>query len=252
MDDFYTIEEWRTLQFAPLWVMKAVGSTAGRAGKIQDSILDEELGIIRKRARSAFQQLTLSGEKREFPYDGLELERLLVEEGWSLLETVVSSTSLRSAEDGQGDQKVREWFSEKGRDPHMGLKQLSDLLDEKAPDEHAREFREFLIRLGQRISDATGGGLFGLGKKVRKKERAALDLLEKALRGVMKYTVFWTDAENEAQADQFDVEARSVKEAFLLADRELRDMSKLYSPSDIKLILGGNTVYKPKAFLPDA
>jgi hypothetical protein len=167
---FFSDQEWRTLQFAPLWVTTAWAGTDGKIGDKQQEILNNEVKKKVDKIFFAFIDITQKFQKRgrEFPKGGLELEKVLIEEGWSLLDAVMASAPLKSTKDWA--QEVQTMFFLDRRTPLEGLKDVAGLLNRKSSAEHGTEFIEFLLELNQKIGATYKAGFLGLGGKKKKNE----------------------------------------------------------------------------------
>lgn len=66
-------------------------------------------------------------------------------------------------------------------DLHEILSQSATTLDEMLEPALAQEMKQRLLRLGEEVAKASGGGLFGLGNKVSQEERTALDAIAQAM-----------------------------------------------------------------------
>lgn len=62
------------------------------------------------------------------------------------------------------------------------LEQIGDVLEWKVSPEEAEEFRDFLLAVAQKIAQAAGEGILGLGKKVSAKEEQKLKAITVALK----------------------------------------------------------------------
>lgn len=67
------------------------------------------------------------------------------------------------------------------KSPLEGIVELNDVLDETLPAQDARALKVVFYNLGNIIAKASGGFL-GLGPKVSKEEKAALDFLVRAFK----------------------------------------------------------------------
>jgi tellurite resistance protein len=66
-------------------------------------------------------------------------------------------------------------------DPLAVLKRAAEVLDARLQEEDARGFKAALVMFGKRISDASRGGVMGLGDKSAEKENRALAAIQSAL-----------------------------------------------------------------------
>lgn len=66
-------------------------------------------------------------------------------------------------------------------DPLTTLKKAAEMLDARLPEEDARGFKAALVMFGKRISDASRGGVLGMGDKSADKESRALAAIQSAL-----------------------------------------------------------------------
>lgn len=180
---FFTAQEWHTLQFAPLWVTTAWAGPDGKIGEKQQEVLNSEIKKIVDKVFFAFINITEKFQKkgREFPKGEMELEKVLIEEGWSLLDVVMASAPFKDTKDAPWIQKLQSLFFRDPRTPSEGLKDVADVLKKNASAEHAREFKEFLLNLNQKISETYKVGLFGLSKKQKKKKEETLFLVSNVL-----------------------------------------------------------------------
>jgi hypothetical protein len=144
MQAAFTKEEWRTLQFAPLWTFTAV---AGADREIDD----KEMAALAK-------------ELAEAPLYKDPLVR-------EVLSTIVNNLA----------QIMREYAAD-SRDVLGGLGEVADLLDRKVAAEEAQSFKRAMLFIGHNIAEASGGGLFGRGEKTSDEEKAALVIVAASLR----------------------------------------------------------------------
>jgi len=141
--DSLTTEEWRTLQFGPLWVFGIVAA-------IDSKIETKEVAALAKELAEA----------------GLYKEPLAAE--------VYGSVSSDFA-------NVMQLFTADARDPLRGLSEVANLLDQKVTPDHANGFKRALMLLGHNVAIATGGRITRR-KKVGKKEGVALVAIFTTLR----------------------------------------------------------------------
>lgn len=85
------------------------------------------------------------------------------------------------------------------------LQQIGTLLEKIDDQEEADALRTFLLTIGQKISEATSEGLFGLGNKVSDKEIELLDTLKVALKA--------TEADEKRRASASQAHAKAKMEA---------------------------------------
>jgi chorismate synthase len=142
----YTVEEWRTLQFAPLWVFTAVAGA--------------DRNIDQKEAGALAKELSEWAQFKE-----------------PLVQEVLLSVARDLA-------NVMTQYRTDSRDVMAGLKDVADLLDRKAMQEQVKNFKGALLLIGRNIAQASGGGPLGLGDKVSAEEKTALALIMMALRAV--------------------------------------------------------------------
>ena len=135
--------EWRTLQFAPLWVFHLV---AGADLFIDE---DEKLALLRRLSDCN-------------AYDH------------ELCRTVICSVQ-------QELPALLLALKEDGRDALTGLRQVAALLASKAGEPAAGHFKESLVDLGRTIAGASGERLFGAGDRVSPDEQKALLLIARSL-----------------------------------------------------------------------
>jgi len=180
---FFTIQDWHTLQFAPLWVTFAWAGLDGKIGDKQLEVLNSEIKKMVDKIFFAFFDITGKFQKkgREFPKGELELEKVLIEEGWNLLDVVLASAPLKSTKEEHWVDKVQSMFFLDPRTPEEGLKDVADLLNRKASTEHATEFKDFLLELNRKISETHKSGFLGLARKQKKKREEAIQLVSNAL-----------------------------------------------------------------------
>lgn len=181
-NDFYTIEEWQTLQLAPIWVAAAVAAADGKIDEKENETLNRELKIIIDKVFIRFIHLTQEFEEkgRKFPKDHMEFARMLIESGWSLLDAVMSSAPLKSTKDNPWSVQLERLYCLDSRNAFDGLADVADILERKTTLEDSREFKEFLLRLGQKIIEASGSRLIGRSKK--KKRQKAYEVVARALK----------------------------------------------------------------------
>ena len=139
----YTEQEWRTLQFAPLWTFEAVAGA--------DRNIDEE--------------------------ETAELVRQL-QRATAFRSELVRDVCAPLADDWE-TMLDRCRADDRGIDG--GLAEVADLLDSKVSVTDAILFKEAMLGLGLAVANASGG-LFGLGSKVSAVEKKALKRVADALR----------------------------------------------------------------------
>ncbi len=133
--DTFTTEEWRTLQFAPLWMFTVV------AGIDRDIDAKEMTGLAKELS-----------------------EAVLYKE--PLVKEVLLSVA--------GDlANVFPAYQADSRDVLGGLSNAADILERKATSEQAEGFKRAMLLLGKNIAEASGGSFFRR-EKIGKEEQAAL------------------------------------------------------------------------------
>ena len=143
----YTMEEWRTLQFAPIWVFTAVASADRKIDEKEAGALAKELS------------------------EWAQFKEPLVQE---VLLSVVNDVA-----------NVMAQYHTDSRGVMAGLKDVADLLDRKATQEQAKKFKGAMLLIGNNIAQASGGGIFGTGDKISTEEKSALALIMMALRAIL-------------------------------------------------------------------
>jgi hypothetical protein len=139
----FTPEEWRTLQFAPLWTFTIVAGA--------DRNIDEkEIQALAKELQEA-----------------VLFKEPLVRD---VLYSVASDFS-----------NVMLQYKKDSRDTIVGLREAAGILDKKATSQQARNFKGAMLLIGRNVAGASGGGLLGLGSKISDEEKAALVLVAAAL-----------------------------------------------------------------------
>lgn len=136
----FTYDEWLTLQYAPFWVLRAVGGA--------DSQVD-------KKEVEAFAKVMV-----EAPLYKDELAREVLGSSQSDLQSLMSG------------------FKDDPRKIDVGLGQVADILDSKAP-ENADGFKKVLLVLAAEIAKASGP-IFG--DKISKDEKIAFAIVASSLR----------------------------------------------------------------------
>lgn len=137
-------EEWRTLQFAPLWIFSLVAGADGSIDKKEIAALAKEL-----------QEAVLFKEP--------------------LARDVLLSVATNFAD-------VMSQYQADSRNAVTGLRDVADLLDKKASSQQADNFKKAVLLIGRNVAEASGGGLLGLGKKMSDQETSALALAAVTLR----------------------------------------------------------------------
>lgn len=133
----FTKEEWTTLQFSPLWMFTLVAGA--------DERIDE------KEFRALVKELAEAMLYRE-PL----VQRVFLSVATDLL-------------------AVMQAYKDDPRDVLQGLKDTARVLSRRVSPEQANNFKKALLLVGQKVAEASGGGLFG-GEKVSDQEKAALVL----------------------------------------------------------------------------
>ena len=118
----FTDSEWSTLQFAPLWILTAIGSADGK--------IDEK-------------------ESQKFS----ELMIKLVDAKDELVREVIISVISTFA-------NLMEAYKADPRKIDVGLADVADILDKKAAG-HADDFKKVMLGIGANIADASGPMLSG-------------------------------------------------------------------------------------------
>ncbi len=142
---FYSMDEWRTLQFAPLWVFTAISAADKKVSKKEVTALAKEIA-----------------------------EAHLYKE--PLVQEVLGSV-------GSDFENVFRQYQADSRDVMRGLGDVADLLESKAEADQAKNFKMAMLLMGRNIAEASSKGLFGK-KKMGDNEKAALVLVAAALRAV--------------------------------------------------------------------
>jgi hypothetical protein len=142
----YTAEEWRTLQFAPLWVFAAVASADGNIDEKKVGGLAKELS------------------------EWAQFKEPLVQEVLLSLGTDLASIMARYTADS--------------RNVMVGLKDVADLLDKKSTPEQAKNFKGAMLLIGRNIAQASGDGLGGGFDTISQEGKTALALIVIALRAM--------------------------------------------------------------------
>jgi hypothetical protein len=140
--DHYVDGDWRTILMAPLWIFE----TIAEADKKSD-----------EKERAAFAQALSEPTTDTF--------------------TAFVFTQHREKQDELAKERVRD-----KRDASRGLGEVAALLHRYPKAEEADAFRTALLSLAERIAQASGGGLFGLGSKVSAQEAAAIERLRALLK----------------------------------------------------------------------
>ncbi len=128
-----TMEQWRTLQFAPFWVFTAVASADGKIDEKETAALAKELSE------------------------------------WGLFKEPLVREVLSSINSALAD--VMDHYRADSRDIMVGLKDVADVLDSKVTQEQAKNFKSALLLIGRDVAQASGGGILGLGTKSLRKRR---------------------------------------------------------------------------------
>ena len=141
--ELFTSDEWRTLQFSPLWVYNGVAAGDNNIDKKEIEALAKEMAEWAKWKEPLVQEVFLS---------------VLNSIGTLMLQ-----------------------YRSDARDVLTGLREVSGLLDRKVTPEQAKALKSALFVVGHNVAKASGGGLFGLGDKVSDKEKAAIVVMMGAL-----------------------------------------------------------------------
>ena len=138
--DSFTTEQWRTLQFAPFWVLGAIGTSDGRP------------------------------DRKEFEKEFAALAKEIAEA--SLYKDTLVKEVLQSVGDDLA--AIVPAFAADTRDVLHGLRDVATVLD-GAGEEHAAAFKRVMLIIGMKIAEATGSGFHR--HKASKKEEQALVLV---------------------------------------------------------------------------
>ena len=130
----FTAAEWRTLQFAPLWVFRGVAEA--------DEYVDEE------------EIETFAGEIAE----GELYDDPLVKELFGSL---------------VGSSQILPQFKADPRDMSAGLAEVADLLDRKGGRVNALAFKKALLLVARKVAEASGDGDFS-SRSVSEEEQVSL------------------------------------------------------------------------------
>ncbi|HEY4688703.1 MAG TPA: hypothetical protein VIK33_05280 [Anaerolineae bacterium] len=140
----FTADEWRTLQFAPLWVFTAVAGADRSVDEKEVAALAKEIADWALYKEPLVQEILLSV--------ALDLSNMMAQ------------------------------YRADSRNVMTGLSNVADVLDRKATVDQAKNFKGAMVLLGRNIAQASGGGLFGAGDKMSGDEKAALGLIILSLR----------------------------------------------------------------------
>lgn len=153
----YTPAEWQTIVQAPAMAGMVVMLT-GKSGPFQ---LVKEMFAVSKALAEVAQQETAN----------------------PLLKSVVESVKTAKAEDFKVDQQRFQSIEEAQAHALAAVKAVTALLDSKAPQAEADEFKRWLLGIGQQVAAAAKeGGFLGFGgQQVTEEERAAINTLGTAL-----------------------------------------------------------------------
>jgi hypothetical protein len=117
LKDTFTTTEWQTLEYAPLWVLTAVGSVDGK---------------INEKAVEAFTK-----ELADAPFYKNELVR-------ELMLSVLTNFA-----------DVMKRYAADARKIDKGLTDAADVLDKKAPT-HAEDFKKVMLAIAAKVASAVG------------------------------------------------------------------------------------------------
>lgn len=115
--DKFTNEEWMTLEYAPLWVLAAVGTADGKLDEKEVEAFTKELA--------------------DAPLFKDELVREV------MLADLMTMSNLMVS------------YKADSRNVQVGLSQVADVLDKKSP-EHADDFKKVLLGIAAKIANASG------------------------------------------------------------------------------------------------
>ena len=144
----FTDEEWRAIRLAP-WLVAGLIIDAGPGGPISER---RELNALRRDLDTA----ALTGDHRP-----------LVREIASELVSDSSRESLRAV-------NTRDEWADR-------LRQIVDLVDDKAPEPDAADFREWLYEIATDVAEASHDELRFRGPRVSENEQIVLDTLNEIL-----------------------------------------------------------------------
>ena len=133
----FTSQEWRTLQFAPLWVFTAVAAADGKVDEKEFEILARELSEAHL-YKNRLARDVLFSVANEFT-------------------------------------KVLPDYGADRRNIINGLKEVADILDRKMSPQDVYEFKRALLGLGYNVVESSSKGVLGFGKKARDQKHQALD-----------------------------------------------------------------------------
>jgi len=142
--EFFTSQEWQTLEFAPLWVFTAVAGA--------DNINNKETQALTKELHEAY----------------LYKEPLVRD----ILKSVADNFN-----------KLMPIFQQDKREIYTGLKEAAKILAIKVTSEQALNFKKDMLLIAQVVAKASGGSIFGLGDKISKQEEEAMQNIREAFGG---------------------------------------------------------------------
>lgn len=139
----YTNDEWRLLEYAPLWVFSAVAGADSDIDKKEGAALAKEL------------------QEAHLYKNGLARE-------------VLSSVL-------HGFSDIMPAYTADSRSIDEGLEDVASLLASKGETD-AEGFKRAMLLLGKNIAESSGGGFLGIGSKVSDAEKRALVVVATSLR----------------------------------------------------------------------
>ena len=140
----FTSSEWKTLQFAPLWVFGAVANADGKIDKKEVDAL-----VLQLSQPAVFKEI--------------------------LVRDVIDTL-------GKDFGNLFNQFGADSRNVVQGLTDVADILDRKVSPQTAYNFKASMLIIGYNVSESTGKGFLGMGQKALDQKHKALDAVAMIMR----------------------------------------------------------------------
>lgn len=140
----FSSNEWRTLQFTPLWVFGAVATADGKIDKKEVAALAAELAQA------------------------------------PLYKEILARDVMLSL--GTDFSNLFHLFGSDGRNVVQGLTEVANILDRKVSPQTAYNFKASMLMIGYNVSESTGKGFLGMGQKALDQKHQALDAVAMIMR----------------------------------------------------------------------
>lgn len=169
----FSQSEWQRVKDAPYWVYAALEAAEGRSAV-----------LTRRREAKALEEAIAGYSANN-----------------SLVRDIIADDS----------DPAKELSGASESDAEKALSAIAGLVEEKLGADDLDALNDFLLHVGQTVAGAAGEGILGMGKKVSKKEAAALETISNALRATSAHKTERRVAQQQQQKEEW--QARQEAEA---------------------------------------